>query len=151
MKDTTELEKVLKDTHLRDADSFLTENSDSMLDGEHDFARFMKEKFKEKGKKQQDVFLYADIPERYGYKLISGEKRTRQRDVILRICYSAEFDLEETQKALRIYEMPELYAKIPRDAVLMIIFNTRPGGIIQVNQFLRDRRMEPLRTSGVQE
>lgn len=33
--------------------------------------------------------MKADIPERYGYKLLSGEKHTRQRDVILRICYAA--------------------------------------------------------------
>ncbi len=111
----------------------------------------MRALMKEKGVRQQDVFLYADIPERYGYKLLSGEKHTKQRDVILRLCYSAGFNLDETQKALRIYKMPELYAKIPRDAVLMIIFNTRPGGIIEVNQFLKDHKMEPLRTSGIQD
>lgn len=33
--------------------------------------------------------MKADIPERYGYKLLSGEKHTRQRDVILRICCAA--------------------------------------------------------------
>ena len=49
------------------------------------------------------VFLKADIPERYGYKLLSGEKHTKQRDVILRICYAAEFTLKETQRALRKY------------------------------------------------
>ena len=151
MKDTTELEKVLKSTHINDADRFLEENEASMLGDDRGFTKYMRNLFKEKGLRQQDVFLYADIPERYGYKILSGEKHTRQRDVILRMCYSAELTLEETQKALRIYGMPELYAKIPRDAVLMIVFNTRPGGIIQVNQFLRDRKMEPLRTSGIQE
>ena len=30
----------------------------------------------EKGITQQTVFLKADIPERYGYKLLSGEKHT---------------------------------------------------------------------------
>ena len=47
--------------------------------------------------------------------------------------------------------MPELYAKIPRDAILMIAFNERPGSIIDVNTFLKENGMEPLRTSGVQE
>ena len=97
------------------------------------------------------IFLAADIPERYGYKLISEEKRTRQRDVILRICYAAHFTLEETQQALRIYGMPELYAKNSRDAVLMIAFHERPGDIIEVNALLKQNAMEPLRSSGVQE
>ena len=100
---------------------------------------------------QQRVFLMADIPERYGYKLLSGEKRTRQRDVILRICYAGELTLEETQRALRKYEMPELYAKIPRDALLMILFQDRPGSILDVNTLLKNKGMEPLRTSGLQD
>ncbi len=151
MKDTTELEKVLKSTHMKDAELFLEENKESMYVGDNDFSAYMRDKLKEKGIRQQDVFLYADIPERYGYKIMSGEKHTRQRDVILRMCYAAELSLEETQKALRIYGLPKLYAKVPRDAVLMIAFNTRPGGIIEVNQFLRDKKIEPLRTSGLQD
>ena len=109
------------------------------------------ETMKEKGITQQTVFLRADIPERYGYKLLSGEKRTKQRDVILRICYAAEFTLNETQRALKKYGLPELYAKIPRDAFLMIVFNERPGNVIEVNEFLEKNNMEPLRTSGVQD
>ena len=97
------------------------------------------------------MFLRADIPERYGYKLLSGEKRTRQRDVILRICYAAKFSLAETQRALKIYEMPELYAKVPRDALLMIAFNERPGSILDVNDLLNQKGLQPLRTSGVQD
>ena len=95
--------------------------------------------------------MKADIPERYGYKILSGEKRTRQRDLILRICYAAEFTLDETQEALKKYEMPQLYAKIPRDALLMIIFNERPGSVIDVNALLKKNGMEPLKTSGLQD
>jgi hypothetical protein len=106
---------------------------------------------KVKGLTQQKVFLRADMPERYGYKILSGEKRTRQRDIILRICYAAEFSLEEAQGILKKYEMPQLYAKIQRDALLMIIFNERPGSIIDVNELLKKNGFEPLRTSGIQD
>lgn len=83
--------------------------------------------------------------------MITEEKRTRQRDVILRLCYAAHMTLEETQKALKYYRMPELYAKIPRDALIMIAFNERPGSIIDVNSFLKSNGMDVLRSSGVQE
>ena len=149
-KNTKELEKILGSTHLNEFNEFREANVDSMMD-EKDFSEYFKELFKAKGILQQTVFLKADIPERYGYKLISGEKRTRQRDIILRICYAAEFTLEETQKALKKYGMPELYAKIPRDAFLMIVFNERPGNVIEVNEFLEKNNMEPLRTSGLQD
>ena len=147
-KSTDELEKALGSTHPGNAAEYLRENEESLLPDDHAFADFMREKLKEKNLLQQEVFLMADIPERYGYKLISQEKHTKQRDIILRICYASKMTLEETQKALRIYRMPELYAKVPRDALIMIAFNELPGDVIELNQFLKQNGMEPLRSSG---
>ena len=150
-KSTKELENALGSTHVSEFEKFYHENKENMNMDADSFSVYIKNLLREKGLTQQKVFLMADIPERYGYKLLSGEKHTKQRDVILRICYASECTLEETQKALRKYEMPQLYAKIPRDALLMIIFNERPGSIIDANTLLKQNGMEPLRTSGVQE
>lgn len=150
-KDTDELLKVLKNTHTREIGKYIDENRDSMLTEEKAFSVYFKKCLKEKGIRQQDVFLYADIPERYGYKLLSMEKRTLQRDTILRLCYAAEFTLEETQKALKLYDMPLLYPKKERDAILIICFNERPGSVIEVNLLLKKNGQDPLRPSGVQE
>jgi hypothetical protein len=149
-KRTEELKNVLGQTHLSDFDKYCKENKESLITESNDFSTYIKEIISARGLTQQNVFLKADIPERYGYKILSGEKHTKQRDVILRICYAAELSLDETQRALKKYEMPELYAKIPRDALLMIIFNERPGSIIDVNSVLKKNGMEPLRTSGLQ-
>lgn len=150
-KNTKELVDVLGKTHLSEFEKYCKENKESMNIGQAAFSIYVKNLICEKGLTQQSVFLNADVPERYGYKLLSGEKHTKQRDVILRICYAAQMTLEETQRALRKYEMPELYAKIPRDALLMIMFNERPGSILEVNGFLKKNGMEPLRTSGLQD
>lgn len=150
-KDTNELEQVLGNTHMKDFSRYCKENRESLISDDKSFSVYFKELFQQKGVSQQIVFLKADIPERYGYKLMSGEKRTRQRDIILRICYAAEFTLEETQRALKKYGMSELYAKIPRDALLMIAFNERPGSVLDINAFLKENGMEPLRTSGTQD
>ena len=149
-KSTDELKAVLKNTHTKNAAAFLEGESGSFLP-EGAFSDYMRSLIRSKNIQQQEVFLMADVPERYGYKLLSGEKRTRQRDVILRICYAARFSLEETQQALRIYGMPQLYERVKRDALLMIAFSDRPGSIIEVNAFLKQNSMEPLRTSGAQE
>ena len=150
MKNTKELETILKNSHMEDMEEILHEESDTFLAGDYAFRDYMRKVLKEKGIRQQDVFLRADIPERYGYKLISQEKHTRQRDVILRLCYAADFTLDEVKQALKIYGMPQLYAKIPRDALLIVAFNTRLGSVLDINQFLRAHQMVPLRTSGVQ-
>lgn len=150
-KNTQELVDILGKTHINDFEQYCKENAESMNTSESAFSVFIKELLAAKNMMQQTVFLKADIPERYGYKLLSGEKHTKQRDVILRICYAAELTLEETQRALRKYEMPQLYAKIPRDALLMMVFNERPGDIIRVNEILKEQGVETLRTSGARE
>ncbi|MCQ2519825.1 MAG: hypothetical protein MJ107_04750 [Lachnospiraceae bacterium] len=150
-KSTSELDNILGSTHIGGISKFLNENKESLIEGEKYFSSFMKDIMKKNGLLQQEVFLNADIPERYGYKLISEEKHTKQRDIILRLCYAAGCTLEETQKALKIYEMPQLYSRIPRDAMLMVCFNERPGTVLDVNTFLKKNRFEPLRSSGIQE
>lgn len=150
-KNTKELNEVLGKTNLSDFEKYCAENKESVSDSSEVFSIYVKNLLQEKKLTQQYVFLQADIPERYGYKLLSEEKRTRQRDVILRICYAAKFSLAETQRALKKYEMPELYAKVPRDALLMIAFNERPGSILDVNDLLNQKGLQPLRTSGVQD
>lgn len=150
-KNTKELNQVLGNTRIKDFKAYCKNNKENMITEVNSFFCYVKELLKEKGISQQKLFLRADIPERYGYKLLSGEKKTRQRDIILRICYAGEFSLEETQRALKKYEMPELYAKIPRDALLMIVFNERPGNILRINEILNEHGMQPLRTSGVQD
>ena len=150
-KSTDELEKILGSTHINEVSAYLKSNEESIITNEYAFHEYISKLIKSKNLKKQDVFLAADVSEKYGYKLLSGEKHTKQRDVILRLCYAAELSLEETQKALKLYRMPELYAKIPRDAMIMIAFNERPGSIIDVNSFLKKNGMEILRSSGVQE
>jgi hypothetical protein len=150
-KNTQELETILGSTHSRNFDLFCKNNKESLLDEKDAFNTYVKTLIKAKGLTQQIVFIKADIPERYGYKILSGEKHTKQRDVILRICYAAEFTSEETQQALKKYKMPPLYPKLPRDALLLIIFNERPKSIIDVNSLLKQNGFDPLRTSGLQE
>ncbi len=150
-KRTDDLKNILGKTRLTEFHRFCKENEESMLSEANDFSVYIKEIIRRNNLTQQKVFLMADIPERYGYKLLSGEKHTKQRDVILRICYAAELTLGETQRALKKYKMPELYAKIPRDAMIMIMFNERPGSIIDINSLLKENGMETLRTSGIQE
>ena len=72
-KETDELKKILKSTHPEDIDGFFEENRDSLSDTPDAFCAYIKGIMKENGVSQQDAFLNADVPERYGYKLLSGE------------------------------------------------------------------------------
>ncbi|XME01118.1 hypothetical protein QYZ88_010365 [Lachnospiraceae bacterium C1.1] len=150
-KDTAELEQILEHTHPGNIADFVEENEENLLNGKKDFVIYVRERLKEKGLLKQDVFLRADVPLKYGYKILSGERTTGQRDFILRICYGAGFTLSETQEALKLYGMGKLYARDTRDALLMTCFNEHPGSIIDVNEMLLANKLEPLRPSGTQE
>lgn len=151
-KTTKELEQILENTSIEQVKNYLINNADSLLTSDRPFADFMRAQIKEKNLKQNRIFLDAEIPERYGYKLISEQQHTQQRDTLLRLCYASRFNFCETQEALQIYRMPPLYARIPRDALLIIIFRKHPkNGIIDINDInnlLMQNGLEPLRQVG---
>ena len=150
-KSTDELEQILGQTSTTNIEAYLTANADSLLAEAKPFSTYMHEMIRKYGKTQQEVFLQADLPERFGYKILSEEKRTKQRDYIIRICYATGMGLEETQRALTLYGMAPLYARIPRDAVLMIAFNQHKGNILDVNALLSSHKLPTLKTSGTLE
>lgn len=150
-KNTGELEEQLRKVHPSDIREYQKANQEDLVTDKEGFLLYMNDKLKEKKLQKQEVFLRSDIPLRYGYKLLTEEKVTKQRDVILRICYAAEFTLQETQKALRLYRMDTLYARDPRDALLMTCFNMKQGSLSDLNELLVRNGFEALRSSGKQE
>lgn len=147
-KTTRELENILASTAAAGVGRYLKENNEELMEEDRLFSAYMHEMLKKYRKTQQEVFLQADFPERFGYKILSEEKRTKQRDYILRLCYAMGMELEETQRALTLYGMAPLYARIPRDAVLMIAFNRRKGSVLDVNALLMEYGMAALKTAG---
>ena len=138
------LTAVMQTLSPSDLPKFLSDHADDFSG--RPFTDYMRMKFREKESSQQNVFLAADLNEREGYKLISGEKRTRNRDIILRICLAAEFCLEETQEALILYGMAPLYGRIKRDAAFIIAFSQRIYGIYDVDAILRENNLPPFLT-----
>ena len=146
MANTNTTEEQLLRTVPEDFPAFLTRNEKEMIRSRHPWSDYMRAKFREHGILQQNVFLAADLSEKYGYKLIGEEKCTHQRDTILRICLAAEFTLEETQEALRLYGMAPLYWRIPRGAAFIVAFSNRIYDIHDVDDILRKNDLPPFLT-----
>ena len=98
----------------------------------------------EKRIKLKDVYLYADVSETYGSKIVTMEKHTKNRDLIIRLCLAGHFTWDETNRALKLYGMTELYAKDPRDACLIVAINHRKYDINEVNEMLIEQGMDIL-------
>lgn len=119
-----------------------------IIDPKDEFIKYMKKTIKNKGIKKRDVFYFADVPVSYGYKVLLGEKKTKQRDVIIRICYAANLTSKELQEALKLYEMPVLYKKFMRDKIILEWFDKRNKDIYEFNEYLIKNKLEPLRKCG---
>ena len=146
-KTTGTLTSILQNTEPEGLEEFFEENAEDVLEPENAFASYMRTVVREKGFRLQEVFLRADISEGYGYKLISEEKHTRQRDTILKLCLGACFSLDETQRALKIYGMSPLYARFQRDAVLISAISARKYDLAEVNDLLIRNGQTPLKGS----
>ncbi|MBQ2641864.1 MAG: hypothetical protein IJG15_07705 [Lachnospiraceae bacterium] len=146
-KTTNTLTNILKKTKPEHLDTYFKNNAEEVLEQDNPFAAYMRSTVREKGLRFQEVFLRADVSEGYGYKLISGEKHTRQRDTILKLCLGAGFTLDETQRALKIYGMSPLYARFPRDAVLISAISSGTREPAEINRLLEQNGQPQLRES----
>lgn len=146
-KTTNTLTNILKKTKPEHLDTYFKNNAEEVLEQDNPFSAYMRSTVREKGLRFQEVFLRADVSEGYGYKLISGEKHTRQRDTILKLCLGAGFTLDETQRALKIYGMSPLYARFPRDAVLISAISSGTREPAEINRLLEQNGQPQLRES----
>ena len=108
------------------------------------FTLYMRRLLKEKGISQQQVFRAADISDRYGYKIISGEKHTTQRDRIIKLCLAGHFSVTEANQALMLYGMSPLFEQNDRDQIIQTALESRCFEIVDVNEMLEKAGFEKL-------
>lgn len=132
---TSMLTEVLQSADMHDIRRYQDQYIQS---GPAAFAAYMDEMILKKGLKRQEVFQRADIPQKYGYKLLTGESHTNDRDKLLRLFFAMGLSLKEVRRALELYEMPGLYPKIKRDAIFMIAFNRGYASVDEVNKILAE-------------
>lgn len=124
-KTTDELNGLLEQTHPDQLNTYLKENRFSWADEKKGFYYFMKEILQEKKIRLKNIYALVGVDESWGGKIITMEKHTKNRDLIIMFCIGGHFSLQETNRALKLYGMRELYAKDSRDACLIVAINNR--------------------------
>ena len=143
-KPTDELNSILENTHPDQLSDFLKEHSRYMADDKKGFYYYFKDVLDEKNIKLKDVYSFAGVSESYGSKILTMEKHTKNRDLIIRLCIAGHFSWEETNRALKLYGLTELYAKDPRDACLIVAINNRKYDLAEVDDMLTGQGMKKL-------
>lgn len=138
---TIELMSILNNI---DDESFLDDfiNTKSKDSNSLSISSFFQTICKNKKISKSNLIKNADIDRTYGYQILNGTKKP-SRDKILQLCISASLSLEETNKALKIGNVGELYVKIPRDSILIFCIN-KGLDIMKTNDMLYNRDLETL-------
>ncbi len=135
-KSTNELNDLLENMKPDQLDSYLKDNSKYMADEKKAFYYYMKDVLDEKNIKLKDVYSFAGVTESYGSKIVTMEKHTKDRDLIIRLCLAGHFNWDETNRALKLYGLSELYAKDPRDACIIVAINNRIFDMYEIDELL---------------
>ncbi len=143
-KPTGELNDLLENMKPDQLDDYFKSNEKYMADEKKEFYYYMRDVLDEKNIKLKDVYSFAGVTESYGSKILSMEKHTTNRDLIVRFCIAGHFNWDETNRALKLYGMNELYAKDPRDAVLIVAINNRKYDLYDIDELLLEHGLEKL-------
>ncbi len=146
-KTTDKLNEILKNTHPEDLSNFFN-TPKQFINEENAFADYINTLLKRYNLKKHDIFIRADIPDRYGYKILSQQKHTIKRDIILRICLAMKISLDEINRCLTLYGANNLYAKSKRDALLISCINHNIYDINIINELLINNHLEKLADCG---
>lgn len=138
---TSGLLNVLRSTRI---DQFSQYRKEHLEQEPQSFVVYIDRLIEQKRLKRQDVFQRADLDQKYGYKLLTGERHTNDRDKLLRIFLAMKLTLKQTQRGLELYGLPALYPKRSRDALLMICINQGISSVDEVNEILKEHGEEEL-------
>jgi len=143
-KPTNELNELLENMRPKQLKKYFSDNGEQMISGDRPFYHYIKSILHEKRIKLNDMYSFAGFKESYGGKIVRMEKPTRNRDHIIRLCIAGRFSLTETNRALKLYGMNELYSKDERDACLIVAINNRIYDLAEVDDILIDNGYDKL-------
>lgn len=135
---TDELNKLLENISPDQLDSYLKDNSKYMAEGKKAFYYYMKDVLDTKNIMLKDLYSFAGVSESHGGHIIRMEKHTKNRDLILLFCIAGHFNLLETNRALKLYGLNELYAKDARDACIIVAINRRIYDVSRIDDMLEE-------------
>lgn len=142
-KPTDELDEMLENTKPSQLEAYYKENKDYLSDADKSFTYYMKDVLAGKNLKigkckmrYKDLYMLAGLSESYGEKILNMTSHTKQRDVIIRLCIVGRFQLEEINRALKLYGVSPLYAKDKRDACIIVAINNRKYDLLEIDEML---------------
>lgn len=136
-KETSNLLNILLNDieNENDLNKFITNELSEFSD--LSLSNYFKEICKEKNLSKSKLIKSADLDRTYGYQILDGSKKPT-RDKILQLCFGANLDFKETQRALKLGNVGELYPKNSRDAIIIYCIKNKLS-LLELNEKLYEK------------
>lgn len=138
-KTTEELMEILKQK--KSIHAYFTEEIDELEFAS--LAEYLELLLNEKGLRKSDVIKRSNMDKNYAYQIFNGNKTHPSRDKMIAIAIGMGLNVLETRKLLKIAGACDLYARNPRDSVIIFGLNNRLS-LIDTNELLNDYRLDLL-------
>lgn len=132
-KSTNELLEILKSK--RTYEEFFEEEIGELCFSS--IAEYLQLLINEKGISKSKVILDSNLDKNYAYQIFNGNKTNPSRNKILMLAFGMKLSLNETRKLLKIAGLTDLYARSPRDSVIIFCLNKQMS-LIDTNEQLLD-------------
>lgn len=141
---TEELDSILAQTKPDKIGEYIQNNREYLSDSLKGFYYYYKDVLDSKHIKLKEVYAQVGVTESYGSRIISTDKHTKNRDLIIRFCLAGHFSLEETNRALKLYGFTELYSKSPKDACIIVALNNHIYDVDKIDALLEKNGQQKL-------
>ena len=132
--DTRHVEQIIKDA--TDFTDVLGKTEGKLIKGS--IEQYFDDVLARKGIQKKDLFTRAGISPNLGYQLLRGIRKSKNRDVYLKIAIEAGLTLDETQQMLRLLNVGVVYPLRERDAVVYYGM-THGYNLVRIQEMLADR------------
>lgn len=95
-----------------------------------------------KGLSRADLIRNSQLERSFGYHLLDGTKNLT-RDKALALAFGSKLTQEETQNFLKYAQLPRLYARDPRDNIILFCLS-KGRSLIDTNLTLAELKQEPI-------
>ena len=138
-KTTNELLEILESK--KSIEAFFNEEIDELIFSS--LSEYLELLISEKKLRKSTVIKRSNLDKNYAYQIFNGNKEKPSRNKVIMLAFGMGLSVLETRKLLKVAGVSDLYARNPRDSIIIYCLN-KGLGLIDANEYLNDYNLELL-------
>ena len=138
-KTTNELLEILESK--KSIEAFFYEEIDELIFSS--LSEYLELLISEKKLRKSTVIKRSNLDKNYAYQIFNGNKEKPSRNKVIMLAFGMGLSVLETRKLLKVAGVSDLYARNPRDSIIIYCLN-KGLSLIDANEHLNDYNLELL-------